>query len=262
MLISQDKKIGFVHIPKCGGSTIKHQFGAMADTQISFIGKAEHPALGPVFMGHLPLWAIKEHYPDTFAQMEAFRLFAICRDPFDRFESAVSQRLTLLQNKRINDFSYDEIRAFVDEIAGELRAIDRPVSQDLCHFIPQSDFIFDGETRIVDKVYRLAHIDDLSAELDRLTGIPATAGFQANQTLDFKVKGSEGVVRKISGMSRKLLPRGLHARAKAAAKSLLTRGGSRYKGFARRESQISSFVKDYYARDLDLFDAVSNGKLP
>lgn len=259
MLISQKNRIGFIHIPKCGGSTIKHQFAAMADTEINFTGRAEHPVLGPVFMGHLPLWAIRAEFPETFAQLEAFRLFAICRDPYDRFESAVSQRLNFLHQKRINAFPYRDILDFVAGISDELRAADRLVSAEFCHFIPQSDFVFLEDVQVVDTLYTLASIDDLAAEISRLSGIPATAGFKSNQTLEFRVKGSESAFRQVSGLSRKLLPGRVHATAKAMAKKLLTRGGSRYKGFARREPAISDFVQDYYARDLALFETVSAG---
>ena len=46
----------------------------------------------------------------------------------------------------------------------------------------------------------------------------------------------------------------------AVARKVLTRGGSRYKGFARREPAIADFVQGYYARDLELCQAVAAGQ--
>jgi hypothetical protein len=254
MLISQRHRLGFIHIPKCGGTSIKHLFAEIDDTETRFAGQFDHPELGRVFLGHLPLWALRDHYPGLFEAMRGYRLFAICRDPHDRFESAISQRMQLLHRKRINDFSSPEVMDFTGKVIEKIKAQDRIVAADLCHFIPQSDFIFLDGQRIVGEVYPLAQINRLIPVLSVATGIAAATDFQANQTLNFRIKQSEGLLRRLSGRSRKLLPMGLHSWAKRRGKQLLTSGGNQYEGFSRREPDLSRFIQTYYAQDFRLLD--------
>lgn len=256
MLISQKLRIGFIHIPKCGGTTIKQQFSPIADTETSFAGVQDHPQMGKVFMGHLPLWALRDYYPSVMAAMEGYRLFALCRDPHDRFESAISQRMQFLHKKRINDVTYPEALDFVSGVIDKLLEHDRIVAADLCHFIPQSEFVRLDNQIVVQEIYPLSRIDQLTTELSRASGIHAATGFRANQTLDFRFQSSEGLLRKISGQSKKILPIGLHSWTKQTAKRLLTRGGNRYDGFSRREPEIQAFVRSYYEQDFDLVDRV------
>lgn len=256
MLISQRLRIGFIHIPKCGGTTIKHQFSALADTETSFAGVRDHPQMGKVFMGHLPLWALRDHYSALMAVMEGYRLFALCRDPHDRFESAISQRMHFLHKKRIHDVPYPEMLDFVRGVMDRLAGQDRILAADLCHFIPQSDFVTLDNRLIVQEIYPLSRIDLLATELSRASGIQAASGFHANQTLEFRFQASEGLLRKISGRSKTLLPISWHSWAKRGAKRLLTRGGNRYEGFSRQEPEIAGFVRSHYGRDFDLVDRV------
>lgn len=262
MLISQKHQLGFIHIPKCGGTSIKHLFAEIDDTETRFAGQFTHPELGRVFLGHLPLWALRDHYPELFEAMRGYRLFAICRDPYDRFESAISERMQLLHHKRINDFGYPEVVDFTASVIEKIKAQDRIVAADLCHFIPQSDFVFLDGQRIVGQVYPLAQINRLIAALSEATGIAAVTDFQANQTLNFRIKKSEGLLRRLSGRSRKLLPVRFHSWAKRQGKQLLTRGGSQYEGFSRRDPKLSDFIQSFYAQDFHLLDTAREDIVP
>lgn len=256
MLISQKHQIGFIHIPKCGGSTIRHQFKDMGDTEPHFSGRHHHPDLGRIFLGHLPLWAVRDYYPHAFGMLQDYALFAICRDPYARFESAVSQYLHFHHGKRINDFPYDKVLQFTQEIITYLSATPRPISADYCHFIPQSHYIeLDGQ-RMVYNLYPMTQIPQLTERLSGITGIAAATGLQSNETLAFKIKGSETALRRISGLTRRLMPIRLYAPIKAAAKRALVRKGSQHKGFALREAGVRDFVASYYARDIVIYAEV------
>lgn len=257
MLVSQRHKTAFVHIPKCGGSTVRHQFSNISDIGTDFSGFFKHPALGPVRLGHLPLWAVSEYYPEAFEILTRCQSHALSRNVFDRFESAVSQHLFQHQKKRINDFDLDEVLKVSQDIIENIRSNDRLVSAQYCHFIRQADFIFLEGERIIDKVYPLSAINQLVKDLSAATGSTASTALQSNQTLHFKVKGSEKVFRQLSGMTKRILPLKIHSHAKKIAKNLFTEKGSTHKGFAQRNNAISDFIRTYYAQDIILFDAAS-----
>lgn len=257
MLISQRHKVAFVHIPKCGGSTVRHQFSEITDIGTEFAGVLNHPVLGRVRLGHLPLWALHDHYRDAFEALSHCHSFALCRDVFDRFESAVSQHLYLHQGQRINNFNLDEVLNASQNIIEKLRADDHLVSEEYCHFIRQADFIFFQGNKVIDTLYPLSEIGRLVEDLSAATGVAASTTLHSNQTLNFRSKGSEKIIRQLSGATKRLLPLQAHARVKKAAKSLFTRGGSRHKGFAQKDPEIAKFIKEYYAQDIVLFDGVS-----
>lgn len=257
MLISQRHNIAFVHIPKCGGSTVRHQFAGIADTETDFSGFLEHPDLGLVRLGHLPLWAVRGQYPAAFELLRAARCFALCRDPYDRFESALSQHLFLHRRQRINDFSRPEIQQAAEDVIAHLTGSDRIATADYCHFIRQSDFVsLDGE-QVVDALYPLSGIARLITDLSAATGVAASPDLHSNQTLDFKLKGSEKSLRRFSGVAKRLLPVQAHSRIKKFAKGVFTQGGSRHKGFSRQEAAIADFIASYYADDIALFASAS-----
>ena len=257
MLVSQRHKAAFVHIPKCGGSTIRQQFSGISDIEKDFTGPFDHPEMGRVRLGHLPLWALREHYPDAFAALTTCRIHALTRDPFDRFESAVSEYLYHQETKRINEFTADEVLTFARDIIENVSKTEKLTALKYCHFIRQSEFVFLDGAQVVEAVYPLSKINRLIKDLGAATDTDAATGLHSNQTLDFKIKGSEKTLRRLSGMSKQLLPMKLHARAKKWVKSLITQQGSKHKGFSRKNAEISDFITAYYAQDIALFESAS-----
>jgi hypothetical protein len=245
MLISRHQNIAFIHVPKCGGMTVKHQFADLADTETRYDRTVVHPILGSIRLGHLPLWALRDHFPDAFSMPQTSRCFTLCQDPFDRFESALSKHLRQFQDQSINDLSQTP----------------QPVQAEDCHFIPQSHFIMLDGVRIIADLYTLQHMRDLIRDLSAASGIAGAPDMQSNQTLAFRIKGSEKILRRISGTLRGFLPKSFHARIKKAAKSALTVGPNSHKGFARQETEIRAFIEQFYADDLILYRSALNNTI-
>ncbi|MEM7711793.1 MAG: hypothetical protein AAF264_13835 [Pseudomonadota bacterium] len=262
MIISETHGVSFVHVPKCGGMTIKDQFVEIHDHPLNFETFADHPVLGWVRPAHLPLWALRDHYPDVIESLSQTCSFALCRDPHDRFESALAQYFRKMRKVRINELPRREVLAVARDVVAHIAATPALSEGTYCHFIRQTDFVtLDGD-RLVERVFPLARIDALAAEMAALTGRSdaGAATLRSNQTLDFRLRGSEGWLRRASGVAKRLLPIGAHARLKAGVKALFVRGGSRHAGFSRQETDLDDFIRDYYAEDAVLFaDATARG---
>src|ERR1700756_1678559 len=93
MIINDPHEVVFVHVPKCGGTSIRLQLAEMDSYKGAFQYKGEHPDLGKIHYAHIPLQFLSAAFPDAFDKVSRYKSFALLRDPFDRFASATFQRL-------------------------------------------------------------------------------------------------------------------------------------------------------------------------
>ena len=93
MIVDDAHEVAFVHIPKCGGTSVSRQLRLLDSNNEFFKDVRDHPALGRTHFSHLPLFFLREFYPETFDRIAAYRAFAIARDPYVRFASSTIQHL-------------------------------------------------------------------------------------------------------------------------------------------------------------------------
>jgi hypothetical protein len=150
-LISNDFKFFFVHIPKCGGTSVNTAFSAYG-------------------MGHLTANEYKKKYPDKWKR---YKTFTIIRNPYDyvwslySFWSSLNRRSFCVPDM-INYLGWRkyvaaEFSKMVDSFDSFLDMIPTLMNIEwncVHHFKPQSRMIYDTDNSLmVDRVARLESID-------------------------------------------------------------------------------------------------------
>lgn len=257
MLISDEHGFAFIHIPKCAGTSVRAQLSPFADFVMK--GGGEHPALGWVDRAHVPLFALREHFPEAWDRLQGKRSFAVVRDPRKRFRSSLMQHASFYLNKNLDEASEEEVARNADEVISRLRAADRLLPSELVHFQRQSDYIYlDGE-KFVDEVAPLEKIGRLYAGLSGMIGQDLDPNKRRNQRVPLRYKGLAGPLYKANDLARDLLPSGLYHRLKSAALPIVSKSPDA--GPVAEEAlspAVEAFVTEFYADDLRLYgDLVS-----
>lgn len=266
MIISEQHRIAFVHIPKCAGSSVREQIEQLHDIPERFTALLDHPELGRIHRAHLPLWALREHYPNAFSHLQEFDVYAICRDPTDRFRSAVAEYFRVNIGREISHCSAEDVREQVQAIIARLRENPTIVDASYCHFIPQSEFIeLDGET-IANHLYPITEIPGMLTEIRKRTGIAIIPGYHRRQTLEFRFPATEAYLRRAARLAHGYLPLGAYTRIQKLARLAFTRSvpaGNHMTPLS--EPAVLEFVRDFYSRDFQLWEFLprrSSGSMP
>jgi hypothetical protein len=132
----------FIHIPKCGGTSVKSALG---------LELKDHPLLCDMISAGLPNNAIK---------------VAIVRDPFDRLVSAYEHiRKGKKQNRIFKSLVLNNYENFDDSV---LNWLSETNIYNWIHFLPQTDFLtLDGKLA-VDHIYKLEDIEKNWAEVSKI----------------------------------------------------------------------------------------------
>jgi len=115
MIISDRHKFVFIHIPKCAGLYIRSKLETYDDTDGAFSSRVEpHPELGVLDYVHIPLFTLRDYFPQEYAKVAEYWSFSVVRDPYKRFPSSLTQLFRMYADERIEEKSTREIRAKVD----------------------------------------------------------------------------------------------------------------------------------------------------
>lgn len=160
MPISFDKKLIFIHIPKCAGSSIESALNIDYNVGLRSIGGVRcsdlHIPNIDVIKGvervyvnntspqHLPANILKRLIPQQFAE---YNKFTIVRNPYDKI---VSEYLYLYNRYKM---PFSELLKYVFNLS----KLDRYVEFD-SHFSAQSSFIYESNELLVDKVFKFEDI--------------------------------------------------------------------------------------------------------
>jgi hypothetical protein len=253
MIIDDEHRVAFVHIPKCGGTSVRRQLEALDSYQGFFYDRREHAELGRLDYCHIPLSFLAEHFPEAYEKVATYRAFALVRDPHSRFVSATFERLALFGGvRRTAATAHDaisEAERTIDWLA------DRGPFSDpaYIHFARQIDYVTLDGRRIVDNVYAIEDMAGFGAELERLTGARFDPGRRENTNfaspnrwLSLLHVAKPLYSRVTSWKQREAILKVLH-RWKLQSPDAL------YEAF-RRNPRITAFVESYYAEDLPLYE--------
>ena len=160
----QDKKCIFIHIPKCGGTSVedviwpKEQGRTEVDLWMGFVSRFENK-YQTGGLQHLLSWQVREEVgSDVFS---AYYKFAFVRNPWDRI---VSQFAYMQQRPDLMDFlgmtSGTEFKAYLELIR----------RKEHVQWMPQHCFLLDHDGKLrVDRVGRLEDFQsDANDILERL----------------------------------------------------------------------------------------------
>lgn len=258
MILNYTHRIAFLHIPKCAGSSVKDQLRVLDETGGRFERAEPHPRFGRVHRAHLPLWLLRELYPDDFTAVTESASFAVLRDPVPRFASALAQRIEQFGKTDPFALPEDALRREVETVVTHLT--DHPDSPvlEFCHFLRQRDFVDLEGRRVVSHLYRLEDVPALLAEISARSGQSVLAHAKSNEKLDFRLQGLKAPVLAVNAALRRMLPAAAHAALKERAKGLITRKGSKGPVWTQvlQRPEIRAFIDSYYREDAALLASV------
>jgi hypothetical protein len=254
MIISPRHGFVFIHVPKCAGTSVRTQIAAYDPDHISLANTGNHPVLGRIDFGHVPLTLLREHFPEHYSYLKRLPAFAVVRDPLTRFGSAFRQHLwqyeqtpmTMVDPKVLRE----RILTAIDHVAAEL---DAP-SRKMIFFSRQSDFVYDNDQRLVDHLVPIENVGDFIAYLAVKTGAPMDPERRSNQNVDLKAKWLGPAAFRVNDILRRNLPQHLHARIKDAAVGLLaTRKSAAETSGILDLPEVRDFVAEAYVSDFELY---------
>lgn len=254
MIISPTHKFVFVHVPKCAGTSVRTQLIKCDPEHISLGEVKNHPELGPIDYGHIFLSTLRVHFPEYYANVRDYESYAVLRDPLERFGSSLRQTLWHYEGKPMTLIPKDELRQRTLQILDEAAAeIDQPSAR-MIFFARQRDFVFDGDTRLVDHLVPLGMVPDFIRYMSQSTGVPLAPETRSNQNIDLRYKGLGPLAFRINAFLRRSLPLDLHAKIKDTAVKFLAKPGSAAQSSGVLDlPEVQDFVAEYYKDDLSLY---------
>ena len=166
-MISHDKKCIFIHIPKCGGTSVEDviwpqkQGRTEDDLWMGFVSRFENK-YQTGGLQHLLAWQVREEVgSDVFG---AYYKFAFVRNPWDRI---VSQFAYMQKRPDLMDFlgmtSDTEFKAYLELIR----------CKEHVQWMPQVRFLLDQDgSLLVDRIGRLESFNEDCAQIFSALGLP------------------------------------------------------------------------------------------
>lgn len=256
-VISDARRFAFVHIPKCAGSTVSSQLNPLDDqADAPKAPVIELPALGLVPFGHLTLAMLEAHFPERLRKIATYESFAICRDPHDRFRSAIAQRMKQHFSRALFEATPEEVEAQVDDVIRQMRKTPAAPPIAYIHFTRQTDYTHLNGEQIVGNVYRLTDLQRMYERLEAHLGHPMLRELHNNQSVNIRYPMLRSSLMALNSLARRVLPLDVYAGIKKTVKTAV-RETAAEEHVAFRSEKATDFVKEFYAEDFALWNGAS-----
>ena len=250
MLISRTYGFAYLHIPKCAGSSVRHQLQPLNEVHERFGGWRFHEEIGWFDAQHTPLARLRHSFPEDFQLLATLDVFAVCRDPVTRFISALAQRLREFRGRAVETFEPPEIRREVDEVIEHLEVAAPFPHIEFVHFARQSDYIELDGRRFVSFLYPIERLHRMLAELKERTGYRLDPSYHGNASQRPRVASIDASLRFRAGLSRSLLPARLYRRLRdKARRRLMTTTNDALSRTVLGYDDAMTFIEQFYAQD-------------
>jgi len=271
MIINDSKKVCFVHIPKCAGTSIRSLIQEFDDLNGAHTGRVEvHDELGLLDYVHIPLPVLSEHFPELYSKVKSYYSFAIIRDPYQRFASSIAQRLKKYGKKGLKDISNDELIKEIDNCINFLNdhAEEKVLlPAEYIHFQRQSSYIY-NEEKIVNDLFLIDDIDKCLSTLKDLFEIEveksSNKGIHENKSLVYRSKLffrvnqcisaviPKSILIKLVKLIKFCIPRAIILKLK---KVILVPKSSDINEIFNTEN-VKTFIERYYKKDIELYNSL------
>lgn len=258
MIISRRTKTAFIHIPKNGGTTVRRQMHQLHDIDASFNAAANLPGVGRVHLAHLPSRTIREHFPEVYQILLDCQIFVLCRDPFSRFRSSVSQHLKLYKNISMASLGEAELRSRILDLIGEIETSPDVLPIKLNHFVRQTEML-DDEMEI--SLFALEDMACMMEQISLRTGIPMRHDRKDNETISLRDERLRKPLSRIAVELEKKLPSTAYQALQKLAKRVLQKPIPQTTEVAFHSPEVLNFVKTHYADDIELHRSAIEGRL-
>jgi len=263
MIISDQHKYVFIHIPKCAGTSLKQHFEIYEDAwNVSGIWKRNHPEypeLGILDHAHIPLFTLKDFFKDEYEKLNSYRTFAVIRDPYKRFPSSMAQRLNMHCGTQIQYLTKKEIIQEVDSTINFLAKNSTKNTQlpvEYIHFQRQVDYIYLNGNKIIDSVFTIDNLDILLDQFYEYIGCEMPSNEKSkknNQSIVFKndiLRQTIEAVRPFTQFAINHMPKNL----KEKLRSKVYVPSAKRHADIFQSSAVTDFIKDYYKDDIKLVE--------
>jgi hypothetical protein len=253
MIVSDRYQFIFVHIPKCAGTSLRRVLTPYDDSCGAFSERvAEHPKFGRLDYTHLPLHVLAEVAPEQFEKLRSYGSYAISRDPFQRFPSAIAQRLKMYVRQELAQVDRAALHAEIDSAITFLRGQTHVVAPDYIHFARQVDFVrLRGEV-FVKEVFPVERLDAFMDTVGARVGTHLGEVGHENQAGVLRFNNLRGLVVFGSNAAKRLLPASTSRALRDRARRLLLKPAHQNLPPAFASKTVVDFVNDYYADDITL----------
>jgi hypothetical protein len=265
MIINDTCQFVFVHIPKCAGTFVRQYIQPYDETGGAFTSRvAEHPALGLIDFVHMPLFTLREHFPQEYQKICSYRAFALVRDPVQRFPSSMAEFLKL----KARPIKHVETSELIMEVKSVIRflsdhdAEEALLPHEYIHFQRQADYVYDNGNCLINNVYPVENVHDLLVDAGRILG----RRLQPQQDGGWKNPNQSVVYRhpwvhRLVELARPVATRCLKPILSESVKNWIRHRiyVPRQERFAEvfQSDEIKRFIKDYYQADFELYQAFS-----
>jgi hypothetical protein len=224
VIISDTHKFIFIHIPKCGGTTVRNALLSYDEHRSDFFDKGieDHPELGRIDYHHLPLEALALMYPAEYELLDSYRSFALVREPVQRFCSGISYRIKIMGwtgdgENQIDMFKQEARRvlAFLQNRRGS-----GLLPSAFAHFARQAEFINHGDMRKISDVRRIENLAALLTDISEIIGHPLKVR-ESNQSLRFRNEKMGQWNARLQPILKRALPRSVWKPILVLTKSVL-----------------------------------------
>ena len=259
LIISDDYKFAFIHIPKCGGTDIKFDLGSLDSYSGAFDGVVKEHNGRTIDFTHLPLNVIKKEFPDVFAKIMEYDTFAIVRDPASRFKSALNQYVKSKYELGFHEFSNAQLSLVAKDVIDSLTASGDNLDPLFIHFQPQSDFILCDNIFLVKNLYPIESVDALQHDMKKKYGVDFSArkfGRKFNVTLEYRSLVGRLVASMVPKILRAMLRSTLPQTVLEYLRVLFLRPSKSV--IQELDSETVKFIGEYYKRDYEIYRDIVN----
>lgn len=253
MIISHRHQFIFIHIPKCGGTTVRTSLKRFDDDGW-FVGGGNTPPFGILDRQHLPLDFLRQNFPNKFQLFKTYQSFTVLRDVRARFRSSLAQYCKVHYQTSFAGISWVDQRDLVDKLFTKIPKGVATMDYRYTHFIPQYRFVEDEGIQIIQKLYNSSQIKDLPMLLRKDFGLKIEADemFRRNESLRHRSKFSEIFDKTIRRAAPTRLKEVIPARVKSRLRSFALRPVRKEDVYPEFEAHTGQFIKDFYAKDIVL----------
>jgi hypothetical protein len=252
MIISDRYQFAFVHIPKCGGTSIRRALRPFDDTNGRFDENiVEVPERGRMDFTHLPLHILAELEPETFFKVKRYKSYAVVRDPFERFRSAFAQFAQCKLGSELAQMDTADLVQQISKVISHLSTNRGDAEVGYIHFQRQKNYIFFENEQIINNVYLLEDINDMFYDLSLYIPVPLEPFKHLNQSKVFRSPLLREPVLFGRGIVLRFLPRGPSSYLRRISRELFLSPSSQRIPPAFESREVKGFVAEYYAEDID-----------
>lgn len=258
MILSDKYQFAFIHIPKCGGTTVRAMIQEFDSTGGRFTDRVDdHPELGKLDFVHIPLRVLRDYFPKEFALVVSYRSYALCRDPFDRFPSSLAQRIRMYKAIDPHSLGETQFARYVDEVITYLSANSAIKDPSFIHFEKQVNFVDVDRERIIKNIFPIDSLGEMLKEIEAIVDRNLGPEPRLAQTFVFRNSRLRAIAElahavgggRVWSSLPELLRRPIRKPFFSPARSVMPK--------SLQSNYVRDFVESYYRLDFRLFEEVT-----